>query len=187
MLFRSIENAKALIEGISKQICKEKGISIADDVPFNRLVKTAFMAIGYPPGEYINVISGSLSAIAQQIGNLRSELGSTAHGKTIDELKSRNENMDSITKDFLIGTVEVLTCFLIRNYENENPRKKNEVIEETIDYSDSEEFNEFWDIMFGEYEMGSYSYPASEILFYVDNQAYVSESKAFIAAKNTGE
>ena len=115
-----VENSKSLIEGISKQICKEKGIAIASDEPFNRLVKTAFSAIGYLPGEHLNVISGSLSAIAQQLGNLRTALGSTSHGKTIEELTSRNETLDSLTKEFLIDTVEILTCFLIRNFENQH-------------------------------------------------------------------
>lgn len=182
-----VENSKSLIEGISKQICKEKGIAIASDEPFNRLVKTAFSAIGYLPGEHLNVISGSLSAIAQQLGNLRTALGSTSHGKTIEELTSRNETLDSLTKEFLIDTVEILTCFLIRNFENENPRKKAEALEETLDYWEAEEFNNFWDDSFGEFQMGNYSYSASEILFNVDKQAYINEYNAFSASETTEE
>lgn len=182
-----VENSKSLIEGVSKQICKEKGIAIAVDEPFNRLVKTAFSAIGYLPGEHLNVISGSLSAIAQQLGNLRTALGSTSHGKTIDELTSRNETLDLLTKDFLIDTVEILTCFLIRNFENENPRKKIETLEETLDYWEADEFNEFWDDSFGEFEMGNYAYSASEILFNVDKQAYINEYNAFSANETTEE
>lgn len=182
-----VENSKSLIEGISKQICKEKGISIATDEPFNRLVKTAFSAIGYLPGEHLNVISGSLSAIAQQLGNLRTALGSTSHGKTIEELTSRNETLDSLTKEFLIDTVEILTSFLIRNFENENPRKPKESLEDTLDYWEAEEFNDFWDDSFGEFQMGNYSYAASEILFNVDKQAYINEYNAFSASETTEE
>lgn len=182
-----VENSKSLIEGVSKQICKEKGIAIAKDEPFARLVKTAFSAIGYLPGEHLNVISGSLSAIAQQLGNLRTALGSTSHGKTIEELSSRNETLDSLTKEFLIDTVEILTCFLIRNFENENPRKKVEPLEETLDYYEAEEFNDFWDDAFGDFEMGNYAYSASEILFNVDKQAYINEYNAFITTETTEE
>ena len=39
--------------------------------------------------------------------------------------------------------------------------------------------NEFWDDSFGEFKMGDYSYPASEILFNVDKQAYVNEYKVY--------
>lgn len=182
-----IENSKSLIEGISKQICKEKGVSIATDEPFNRLVKTAFSAIGYSPGEHLNVISGSLSAIAQQLGNLRTALGSTSHGKTIEELKSRNETLNLLTKDFLIDTIEIISCFLIRNFENENPRKKIKSLEDTLDYLEAEEFNDFWDDSFGEFEMGNYSYSASEILFNVDKQAYINEYNAFSANETTDD
>jgi hypothetical protein len=43
----------------------------------------------------------------------------------------------------------------------------------------AEDFNESWDDSFGEFVMGDYSYPASEILFNVDKQAYVNEYKSF--------
>ena len=53
-------------------------------------------------------------------------------------------------------------------------------MEETLDYSDAEEFNEFWDDTFGEFQMGTYEYSASEILFNVDKQAYINEYNAFM-------
>lgn len=95
--------------------------------------------------------------------------------------------MDFLTNEFLISSIEIVSCFLIRNFENENPRKPAESIDGTLDYYEAEEFNEFWDNLFGEFEMGDYSYPASEILFYVDNQAYKNEYNAFITTETTKE
>lgn len=149
----------------------------------NKLVKISFEAIGFEKRDPINTIAASLSAIAQQIGNLRTSIGSTSHGKSLDELERRNQNMDFLTNEFLISSIEIVSCFLIRNFENENPRKPAESIDETLDYYEAEEFNEFWDNLFGEFEMGNYSYPASEILFYVDNQAYKNEYNAFITTE----
>lgn len=174
-----IENSKSLIEGISKQICQEKSIELDGNESFNKLMKLAFDAIGYRPGEHINVISHSLSAIAQQLGNLRTNLGSTSHGKTIEELASRNSSLDILTQEFLIDTVEILTCFLIRNFENENPRTQKDDGGIILNYWEAEDFNEFWDDSYGEFEMGTYAYAASEILFNVDNQAYINEYNAF--------
>jgi len=54
---------------------------------------------------------------------------------------------------------------------------------DTLDYLEAEEFNESWDDSFGEFVMGDYSYPASEILFNVDKQAYVTEYKTFTEAE----
>jgi hypothetical protein len=50
---------------------------------------------------------------------------------------------------------------------------------DSLDYLEAEDFNELWDDSFGEFVMGDYSYPASEILFNVDKQAYVNECKSF--------
>ena len=182
-----VENSKALLESIAKQICKEKGVVLIGNESINKLVKISFEAIGFEKRDPINTIATSLSAIAQQIGNLRTSIGSTSHGKSLDELERRNQNMDFLTNEFLISSIEIVSCFLIRNFENENPRKPAESIDETLDYYEAEEFNEFWDNLFGEFEMGNYSYPASEILFYVDNQAYKNEYNAFITTETIEE
>ncbi len=182
-----VENSKALLESIAKQICKEKGVVLIGNESINKLVKISFEAIGFEKRDPINTIATSLSAIAQQIGNLRTSIGSTSHGKSLDELERRNQNMDFLTNEFLISSIEIVSCFLIRNFENENPRKPAESIDETLDYYEAEEFNEFWDNLFGEFEMGDYSYPASEIFFYVDNQAYKNEYNAFITTETIEE
>ena len=182
-----VENSKALLESIAKQICKEKGVVLTGNESINKLIKISFEAIGVEKGDSINIIASSLSAIAQEIGNLRTSIGSTSHGKSLDELEKRNQNMDFLTNEFLISSIEIVSCFLIRNFENENPRKPAESIDGTLDYYEAEEFNEFWDNLFGEFEMGDYSYPASEILFYVDNQAYKNEYNAFITTETTKE
>lgn len=178
----SIENAKALLESISKNICKEKGQSLKGDEGMNKLVKIAFIAIGYPAGEYMNVIGSSLSAIAHQIGNLRTELGITSHGKTFEELSKRNSMLDEMTRDYLIETTELVACFLIRHFENENPRAESIGIEteNSIKYSDCEDFNEYWDEEYGEFVMGEYSFFASEILYDMDKKAYKYEYENFI-------
>jgi hypothetical protein len=46
----------------------------------------------------------------------------------------------------------------------------SETLTDSLDYLEAEDFNESWDDSFGEFVMGDYSYPASEILFNVDKQ-----------------
>jgi hypothetical protein len=177
----AVENSKALLESISKNICKEKGQSLKGDESINKLVKIAFTAIGYPAGQYMNVIGSSLSSIAHQIGNLRTELGITSHGKTFEELGKRNNNLDQMTRDYLIETTEIVDCFLIRHFENENPRVETagEEAENQIEYSDCEDFNDYWDGEYGEFFMGEYSFFASEVLYDMDKEAYKYEYEAF--------
>ena len=175
----SLENSKALIETICKEICKEKKVDIGATPSVNKLVKKASDAIGYPTSDPFNQISGSLATIGQQIGVLRNETGTTSHGKSLDELRERNDIFDEIRKELLIDSTVIIASFLIRTFENENPRTTKGTFEQNILLSDNQDFNEFWDESFGEFLMSDYSYTASEILFYTDNKAYSTELKKF--------
>jgi hypothetical protein len=175
----SLENAKALLETIGKEICTAKGRSLNADSTINGVLKNAFSSLGYANSNLVNQISSALATIGQQIGELRNEIGLTSHGKSLEKIRERNNHIDSLTKDFLIGTVVIVSCFLIRCFENENPRKITTEEEPVLRYEDAEDFNESWDDSFGEFEMGDYSYTASEILYNVDNEAYMNEYNAF--------
>lgn len=183
----SLENAKALLETIGKEICTTKGLQLSGTVSINGVLKNAFSALGYSNSNLVNQIASALATIGQQVGELRNEIGISSHGKSLDEIRERNNRVDILTREFLIDTVEIVSCFLIQNFENENPRKPKETLEETLDYWEAEEFNEFWDDYFGEFEMGNYAYSASEILFNVDKQAYINEYNAFSANETTEE
>lgn len=175
----SLENAKALLEAIGKEVCTKNGIELNDTSTINGVLKQCFSSMGYSNASMVQQISRSLATIGQQVGNLRNEIGLTSHGKSLEEIKQRNSKVDLLTREFLINTVETVCVFIIRNFENKKEKKATELLEETLDYWEAEEFNEFWDDSFGEFKMGDYSYPASEILFNVDKQAYVNEYKAY--------
>jgi len=185
---QAVENAKALLEAIGKEICKNKGVDLGSKPKINAVMKKAFTAMGYPSNNLVTQVSGALANIGQQIGNLRNEISPTSHGKSLEELKERNGKIDELTKEFLIDTTIIVASFLIRTFENENPRNKTESAEVQLLYTDNESFNDFWDGLYGEYEMGNYySYPASEILFNVDYKAYLTECQAFSAGDEWNE
>ena len=175
---QSLENAKALLETICEEIFESKGVTIESTTSINQVLKKAFTAIGYPISAPVTQISSALATIGQQMGNIRNEIGVTSHGKSLEEVRERNSKVDELTKELLIDTTVIIAIFLIRNFENENPRHSGESVKHMIAYTDNPEFNEFWDDSFGDFTMGEYSYPASEILFYTDNKAYLVELKA---------
>lgn len=179
----ALENAKALLETIGKEICSSKGITLESTASINSVLKKSFSAIGYTGSDMVTQISSALATIGQQIGGLRNEIGPTAHGKSLDEMRERNSRIDEFTKELLIDTTIVIAVFLIRAFENEMPRVPPKTEETTILYTDNEEFNESWDESYGEFEMGEYSYPASEILYYVDYSAYELEHQAYTEAE----
>ena len=175
----SVENAKALLETIGKEICTKNGKELGANPKFNGVLRGAFSSMGHSNSTLVNQVSRSLANIAQELGNLRNDIGLTSHGKSLEQIKSRNDSVDILTREFLIDTVETISIFLIRNFETKKEKPEGEDLLETLDYWEAEEFNESWDDSFGEFAMGDYSYPASEILFNVDKQAYVTEYKIF--------
>jgi len=176
---QSLENAKSLLESICKEICKSKNIEVEATISINQVLKKAFIAIGYPSNSPVIQISSALATIGQQIGILRNEVGITSHGSTLDRLKERNNKIDEMTKEFLIDSTVIVASFLIRNFENENPRTLDVPKEQKILLADNQDFNESLDENYGDFTIGDYSYTASEILFFTDLKAYLTELRAF--------
>ncbi len=171
-----VENAKALLEGISKEVCVKKGVALDKNSKMSGLLKTAFKSLGYPSSSTILQIGTAIANVGQQMGNFRNEIGTTAHGKTVEELQKRQNSIHELTGNFLIEATSIVCCFLIEAFETDKPIKP---IEEEIDYEKYENFNDFWDEQYGEFEMGDYSFFASEVLFSNDPKAYKNELRAF--------
>jgi hypothetical protein len=74
-------------------------------------------------------------------------------------------------------------CFLIQLFETDRPE---EIREDTIDFDDNPDFNEFLDDQFGTFEIIDYSFPASAILFNLDQLAYRLELNGFREFEATG-
>lgn len=183
----AFENAKSLLEAIGKEICTIKGIDLAATASTNAVLKKAFSCVGYSGGHMVTQISSSLATIAQQMGDLRNDIGITSHGRSLDEIRQRNDAIDAYTREFLIDTTVIVASFLIRSFETENPRAAGASGGVPVVYADNEDFNEYWDDLHGSFDMGDYSYTASEVLFSVDGQAYETEQKTFLEAKKSGQ
>ena len=179
----SLENAKALLETVGKEICTCNAVELGTTPSINSVLKKAFSSMGYANSNLVNQVSSALATIGQQVGELRNEIGLTSHGKSLEEIKQRNSKVDLLTREFLIDTVELVSVFMIRNFETKHQRTTYETLKDSLDYLEAEDFNESWDDSFCEFIMGDYSYPASEILFNVDKQAYVNEYRAFAEAE----
>ena len=82
----SLENAKALLETIGKEICKKNGVELINTSSINGVLKNCFLSLGFSNASMVQQISGSLATIGQQVGNLRNEIGLTSHGKSLEEI-----------------------------------------------------------------------------------------------------
>lgn len=180
----SVENAKSLLETIGKEICNQCGLPMDATSKIQVVLKNAFIALGFPNDAMVTQISTSFSTIGQKIGELRNDIRHTAHGKTLDEIRKRNDDIDYSTREFLVDSTVIVAVFLIRNFEknqsvNSSPSTKTTDLEE-VDYLDEEEFNQYLDDAFGDFEIGNYIFPSSRILYYVQLSAYLKERTAYL-------
>lgn len=180
----ALENAKALLESIGKEICTAKAVSLDATSPIQGVLKNAFKALGYTGEDMVRQVSTALATIGQNVGELRNQISPTSHGKPLDELRDRNNKVDLLTREFLIDSTLVVAVFLIRAFEERQLAAKPapvapSMLDKGPSYDDNEDFNNFWDESFGDFSMGDYNFTASEVLFALDAQAYATELKAF--------
>jgi hypothetical protein len=171
-----VENSKSLLESIAKEICGQKGQPLTGTEKVGRVLGLSFGCLGYPPSDTIRQIGTAIANVGHQMGTFRNQIGTTSHGKTLEELRSREGAIDSLTEEFLLTSTELVCCFLIEAFEADNPLNVPEI---EIDFDDNLEFNVFWDDQYGDFEMGDYSFGASAILFSLDPLAYQTELRAF--------
>lgn len=174
----AFENIKALLESVCKEICKSCGTELAPQSNMNGIVKMSFLALGFNNTDNATQISRSLANIGQIIGELRNDICSIGHGRTIEELRQRNSKLDELTKDFLLDSIKTIIIFLIRSFEYRQITERNSSKKEQI-YERNKEFDDYLDEIYGEFTIGDYSYSASQILFAVDSEAYQYEQKNF--------
>ncbi|HEY9247340.1 MAG TPA: abortive infection family protein [Candidatus Methanoperedens sp.] len=176
-----VENAKSLLESIAKEICKQKSQTCSSKDSTGKILKLAFSSLGYNESPTIQQIGGAIVTIGHQMSTLRNEIGSTSHGKTLEELEKRKDVIDKASSDFLLSSTELVCCFLIQLFETDNPRKLEE--KDVIRFDDNTEFNDYWNELFGEFKMAHYSYTASEILYNLDPKAYETELVTYDESK----
>lgn len=178
-----IENCKALIEGIARNICDLKGTAYTNKDGVGKLVKLAFDSFGYPSTDPIRSMGASISNVSGKISDIRNQIGATAHGKSADELRKRNEIYNSATQDFLILSTEMVACLLIELFEADAVK----IVEDENglpSYDENEDFNAAWDDTWGKFTMNDYSFFASQILYQLDPLAYTSELNAYKLSNN---
>ncbi len=156
-------------------MCKIKGVDLQSNINLPKLIKQSYEALGYEKKQPIAVITTSLFSAGQQMAELRNQVGVTSHGKTLNQLKERNSKVNELTKDFLIETTSIISTFLIKSIEAEEPYAKKNSDYSNMNYESNMSFNNDRDDRHGEFAMDEYSYTASEVLYNVDPAAYATE------------
>lgn len=167
--------ARSLLESVCKAILKEKGVPYKTDWSLSKFVKEVLdqlvlvssdVADGDKASNSLRKISGSLSAVAQGLMELRNDFGFASHGKGPEF-----QGLDMVHALFVARSTDTIIEFLhtLHRISFSEPSPP-------LDYGTYPEFNDYIDeqnmpvrIVMGE---DSLEYSPSEVLYNVDRQAY---------------
>jgi len=177
----AIENSKALIETVCKTILTEQGEDFEEIGSLNSLMRKTLLTLRILNANQISRFSSGMITVIQNIGELRNRYGDTSHGRNITEIGLKK--FESISSQFLISAVECIACFLIEYYEHEFPKK---IKKSEIQYfdEDNKHFNDHLDDIYEIIAFGDYVFLPSEILFHLDQTAYMTEKQKYLGSKN---
>jgi len=106
------------------------------------------------------------------MAEFRNEYTETGHGQSVYVIDKNRKSVTAATIAFITSVVEQTAVFLITVYEEEYPK----TIQSKIRFEDNVEFNNKFDENQELIEIGQYGpYTPSEILFNIDQQAYITE------------
>jgi len=177
----AIENSKSLIESICKTILTEQKADFGKNDSLNKLVYTTLMILRISNPNQMSKFSSGMITVIQNLGELRNRYGDTSHGRNINEIGLKK--FELISSQFLISSVECIACFLIEYYEHEFPKK---IKKREIQYLDDDNqlFNDYFDDIYEIVAFGDYVFLPSEILFNLDQTAYITEKQKYLGSKN---
>lgn len=169
------DNCKCIIESVCNTILEDLGIPKEEHkIKLHELAKQTVEKLGC-----INKSPDLISAFtntAQKIAEFRNEYTETGHGQSVYVVDKNRKKVTAAMIAFLVAIIEQTALYLITVYQDEYPQH----IQSQLRYEDSSEFNEEFDDQNEIIEIGQYGpYNPSEVLFYIDENAYKSELANF--------
>src|ERR1041385_2683281 len=116
-----VENAKAMLEAVGKEICDCNSQTYAKTDSTSKVLKLAFNSLGYDNSDTVQQIARAIANIGTQMSLLRNEIGATSHGKPLAELEKRKDALSKASSEFLLLSTELVCSFLIQLFETEKP------------------------------------------------------------------
>ena len=164
--------SKSLIESVCKTILADRGHPVTGTSDLPKLIREVCEVVRLVPLRELNQASqrdslrkttqGLITTI-QGLCELRRTEGIASHGKD-----AYSEPLESIQARFVAGAADAVVNLLFKahkSYASENPSRR-------LQYEDSVDFNQYVDENNDPVKIFSLTYPPSEVLFNIDQQAY---------------
>lgn len=165
-----MENCKALLESICKTVLDELGEPYSGSESIQALVSKACSKMSCLPST--GDLARSFTTVAQKLGEFRNTFASIGHGQPVRLLEENKKKVIGASVDFMVNSIEQLAIFLITVYQDEYPRH----VTQQLRYEDNKDFNVNFDEQLEPVQIGIYGpYSPSEVLFYMDENAYRTE------------
>ena len=172
------DNCKCIVESICKTILEDLGVPKSEHKRhLHDLTKQTVEKLGCIK-KSPDLIS-AFTNTALKIGEFRNEYTETGHGQSVYVVDENRKKITAVTISFLIAIIEQTALYLIAIYQDEYPQH----IQQRIRYEDNPDFNTEFDELNEIIEIGQYGpYSPSEVLFYIDENAYKTELAGFSQA-----
>jgi hypothetical protein len=172
--------AKALVESVCKTILQDRGQTTPNDDDLPKLFGTTLEQLRVLPdahtadketGRSIRKTAGALYSVVQAICELRNRQGFASHGKVAE-----TEPLDSIQAELAARAADAVVSFLFKAHRQYAPSAAKP---KRLEYEVSTEFNTFVDESCEPIRIFDLEYRPSEVLYYVDYEAYVEQLTSF--------
>lgn len=166
-----LENCKAMIESVCKTILDDlQEPHTATDSIQSLISKTCSKMSCLP---HTGDLARSFITVAQRLGEFRNAFSVVGHGQPVHLLEENKKKIIGASVAFMINSIEQLAVFLVTVYQEEYPKQ----VQLELKYIDNPKFNESFDETIEEpISIGQYGpYRPSEVLFYIDQEAYKTE------------
>lgn len=165
-----LENCKAMIESVCKTILDDLKEPYTATDSIQSLISRTCSKMSCLPNT--GDLARSFITVAQRLGEFRNAFSSVGHGQPVHLLEENKKKIIGASVIFMVNSIEQLVVFLVTVYHEEYPKQ----VQPELRYIDNQEFNESFDETIEPVVIGQYGpYRSSEVLFYVDQEAYKTE------------
>lgn len=165
-----LENCKAMVESICKTILDDLGEPYSTAETIQALVSKTCNKMSCLPST--GDLARSFVTVAQRLGEFRNAFSVVGHGQPVRLLEENKKKIIGASVSFMIVSIEQLAIFLVTVYQEEYPQRSAPQLR----YEDNKDFNIGFDEELETVQIGVYGpYSPSEVLFYVDEDAYRTE------------
>jgi hypothetical protein len=176
----AVDVAKSLVETACKAICRERGCTPDDNCDLQKLVRLTSDALQLTPGGHrrpgelrrgLGKALSGLSAVVQGIAEVRNIEGSVSHGKDVDWTSIGQAQAELVAR-----AADTVVHFLYMAHLGQAAKPGVPKLR----YEDNPDFNASIDDMSEPVMILDSPYRPSEVLFYVDNEAYRAALSQFV-------